>query len=103
MSQLNFADFFGSEHHRNRPKVGKDENQDRMTPFCTRNIPMMFGVQFLSFRISTTEKYFDWIFDDFSGAEKHRSRKGWKSDSDDLVFHPKNTHTIWGAILFVFC
>ena len=40
-----------------------------MTPFCTRNIPTMFGVQFLLFPVSTAEKCFSRILMTFPGPD----------------------------------
>ena len=67
MFQSNFDNFSGIGLHRNRLGEGEVENRARMTPFCTRNIPTMFGVQFLSFPVSTAEKYFGQILTTFSG------------------------------------
>ena len=36
-------------------RAGKVENQAHMIWFCTPNIPTLFGVQFLSFLVSTAE------------------------------------------------
>jgi len=46
-------------------KTGKVENRARITRFYTRNIPTLFGVQFLSFPISTTNKCFGRILTTF--------------------------------------
>jgi len=58
MFRSNFNVIFGTRHHKNRLAVGNAEKRVRMTLFCTRNIPTMFGVHFLSFPISTTENCF---------------------------------------------
>jgi len=55
-----------------------------MTQFCTRNIPILFGMQFLSFLVSTTEKCFCQILTTFpspntirGGKVKNRARMTW--------------------------
>jgi len=58
MFQPNFDDFFGSEHHQNRPWAEKVKNRVRMTTFCIRNIPTMFKVHLLLLAVSTTKNYF---------------------------------------------
>jgi len=75
-----------------------------MTPFCTGNIPTMFGVQFLSFLVSIVEKYFDQILITFpclEPPEQAWSRQSSKSGLNDFGLHPKHTHNVWGAVLIV--
>jgi len=71
-----FDNFFESGQHWNIPQAGKVENRVRMTPFCTRNIPTMFGVYFLSFPVSTIEKCFIRILTNISSSEHHQNRPG---------------------------
>jgi len=101
MFQSNFDDFFEFGHHNNRPGANKVENRARMNPFCTRNIPTMFGAHILSFPISTTEKLFWSNFDDYSGHRHHRSKQTWKPGLEYSVLHPTHTNTVWGAVLIV--
>jgi len=79
----------------------KVENEALTTRFSTRNVPKLCGVQFLSFRISTTKKIFLSNFDDFSGAGHNRPSQSWKPEPDDYVWHPKHTHTIGGAVSII--
>jgi len=75
-----------------------------MTQFCTRNIPTLFGVQFLSFSISKPEKCFGQIWTAFPGPDTTvvgSKQEKLKTRPDDSILHPKHTHTIWGAILIV--
>jgi len=61
---------FDFGQHRNRPGVvGQPKNRAQMNRTCTRNIPTLFGVQFLSFLVNTTEKCFCQILIAFSGLE----------------------------------
>jgi len=48
--------------------ASKVENQAQMTRFCTRNIPMLVRMQFLSFPV-TAEKCFSRILTTFSGPD----------------------------------
>jgi len=48
-------------------KVGKVKIRARLIWFCTRNLPTLFGTQFLSFLISTTKKCFARILTTFPG------------------------------------
>jgi len=40
-------------------RAGKVENRAQMTWFCTKNIPIVFGVQFLTFLVSKGENFSD--------------------------------------------
>jgi len=40
--------------------AGKVENRAHMTRFSARNLPTLFGVQFLLFPVSTVDKCFGW-------------------------------------------
>ena len=73
MYQSNFSDFFVSGHHRNRPRARKVKNRAQMTRFCIRNITKMFGVQFLSFFVSTAEKCFSQILVTFPNLDTTRT------------------------------
>jgi len=75
MFQSSFEDFSVSGHHRNMLRADKVENWTRITPFCTQNIPTMFGVQFVSFLVNTAVKYFDRILTNFPGPESTRAGK----------------------------
>jgi len=57
------AEFWGLFH--DTTVVGQVENLVRKTQFCTRNIPTLFEVQFLSFLVSTVEKCFDRVLTTF--------------------------------------
>jgi len=99
--------------------VGKVESQIRMTRFCTRNIPTLFGCNSYSFpsvRMKHTHTFWSTIlivshqygqkmfrsnFDYFSGPEHHRCNQSWKPGQDDYVWHSRHTHTFWDAILIV--
>jgi len=94
MLRSNFDEFFGSGNHRNWPRAGKFENQARMTLFCNRNIPTMFGVQFLSFPVSTMEKYFIRILTTFPGPE---STRAGKLENRMMWFCTRNIHTLFGV------
>jgi len=81
--------------------AAKVENRAWMTRFSTWNISTLFGVQFLSFHVSTFEKNFGRILTTFLGSgnpEQSRSRQSWRSRADDLVLHQ---NTVWGAFLIV--
>jgi len=99
MFYSNFDDFFGSGHHRNRPWLGKFENRARMNLFCTRNIPTMFGVQFLSFPTSTAKKYFGQILMTFQGPESTRARKA-ENQAQMTSFFVRNIPTLFGVQFF---
>jgi len=60
-----FTTFLGP----NTTRASKVENQAPMAQFCTRNICALFGLQLLSFSVSTTEKYFSQILTTFSGSK----------------------------------
>jgi len=66
MFQSNFDYFFGIAHYQNRPGACEVENRARMSPFCTRNIHTIFGVQLLLFPVSIVEKCISQIFLIFS-------------------------------------
>jgi len=79
----NFDDFFEPGHPLSRPGAGRVENRARMTPFCTWNIPTLFGCCSY-FPVSTTEKCFNQILTTFLGPGTTRAVKyphylGWKS------------------------
>jgi len=57
MFRSNFDDFSG----RGTTGAGKVQNGAHMTRFSARNSPTLFGVQFLSFPVSTVDKCFGWI------------------------------------------
>ena len=61
---VSFDDFSGP----GTTGVGKVENKAQMTRFSARNITTLFGVQFLSFRISTTKPCFGRILTTFPGS-----------------------------------
>jgi len=65
----NFDDFPGPKNHRCRPRASKVVNQVQMTLFCTQNIPTLFGLQFLSFLVSTTENLFSQILATFPALD----------------------------------
>jgi len=75
MFRSNFDDFVRSGHHQNRPRVGEFENRARMTPICNWNILRMFKMQFLSFSVSTAEKYFVQILTTFPAPKSSITRK----------------------------
>jgi len=75
INQPKLDDFFGSRHHRNRLGAGEVQNRALMTPFCTRNIPIMFGVQFLSCRFSTFKNCFYQILTTVLGTETRAGLK----------------------------
>jgi len=60
---VEFWRLFGSGYHRSR----KVEKKAQITRFSAQNIPIPFGVQFLSFSISTTKHCFGPILMTFSG------------------------------------
>jgi len=72
-----------------------------MTTFGTQNIPTQFAVQFLSFAVSTVQKYFGRIlttFPDLSTTGVGKVENGPRMTQ----FSARNTlHTFWGAILIV--
>ena len=68
--------------------AGKVENRAWMTRFCTWNIPSLFGIQFLSFPISSVEKCFSSILRSFRVLTPLK--------------HPKHTHTFLGCNSFRF-
>jgi len=60
----------------------KVENRARKTRFCTRNIPTLFGVQFLSFLVSTAKKCFSRVLATFRvralpEQEKLKTKPRW--------------------------
>jgi len=57
-----------------------------MTRFCTRNMPTLFGVQFLLFRVSTVGKCFRQILKPFLGTNTIDVRKVEKLGPNDSVF-----------------
>jgi len=65
----NFDDFPGPKNHRCRPRASKVVNRVQMTLFCTQNIPTLFGLQFLSFLVSTTENLFNQILATFPALD----------------------------------
>jgi len=76
MFQSNFDDFSGLG---TTGEKGKVENGAYITWFSDRNIPTLFGVQFLSFPISTAKKWFSRILTTFpfpgtTGAGKVENR-----------------------------
>jgi len=81
--------------------VGQVENLVRKTRFCTRNIPTLFGVQFLSFHVSTVEKCFGRVLTTFPvwaplEQEKLKTGPRW------LGLPPETyPHFFWGANLIV--
>jgi len=101
MFRLNSDDFFGFGNHRNRPRVGKVENWALMTPFCTRNIPTMFRVQFLWFPVSTAEKYFDRMLMTFPGLESSRARKV-ENRAEMTWFCTRNIALVFGEYFLLF-
>ena len=50
-------------------EAGKVENGPWMNWFCTRTIPTLFGVQFLSFLVNTIENCFGRIWMTFPGLD----------------------------------
>jgi len=83
-------------------EAGKVENEAQMTQFCTRNIPILFGVQFLSFGVNTAEKCFDRILTMFFGPKQYWSRQSLKPGPDNSILRPKRTQIVCGAINIVY-
>jgi len=75
MFRSNFDDFSRLGYLRSNPEVGTIEDEGRMTRFCSRNIPTEFGVQFLSFAVSTGEKCLGRILTTFSSPSTTRAGK----------------------------
>jgi len=63
MFRSSFDDFSGP----GTTGAGKVENRAQITRFSARNIPTLFGVQFLSFSISTTKQCFGPVLTTFPG------------------------------------
>jgi len=76
----------------------KVENWTQISRLSARNRLPLFGVQVLSFRISTAKKCFSRILTTFPGPGTKRRNQSWKPDPDDYVWHPKHNHTFCGAI-----
>jgi len=74
-----FAEFSGL----GTTEAGKVENRARITPFCTRNIPTIFMMQFLSFCNLYGWKMFQTNFHKFLGLEHHHCRQRWKLAAND--------------------
>jgi len=74
--------------------AGKVENWTHVTRFCTRNIPTRFWTQFLSFCISTAEKWLGQILTTFSGPFQPKRAK-FKIGPRWLGFDTKHTHTLY--------
>jgi len=76
-----------------------------MTRFCTRNIPTLFGVRFLSFLVNKIDKYFSRILATFLGPNttgtgleqaKLKTGPGW------LRFPPQTYLQCLGCIFYRF-
>jgi len=92
MFQLNFDDFFRSEHYRS----GWSWKPGQMTRFCTQNIPTMF----LSLPLRTAEKSFDQILATFSGPNTTEGKvKNWTRMTR---FCTQNIPTLFGVQFLLF-
>jgi len=92
----NFDDFSMSGHHRNRLGADKVENRAQITSFCTKNIPTMLRVQFLSFPINTAIKYFGQILMTFPGPESTTAGKV-ENLAQMIWFCTKNIPTLFNV------
>jgi len=85
-------------------RSGNAQNRARMTWFCTRNLPTLFGVHFLSFPVSTAENVlveFWWLLWVWTPPVQAWSKQSWKPGPNDFVLHLKHIHNVWGAVLIV--
>jgi len=101
--------FPGSDTTETRQEQAKLKTGPGWLHFAPENIPTMFGVQFLSFPVSTTEKYFDQTLMTFPGPDttltslEQAKLKSRPINFNDSVLHPKHTHNVWVPVLIVFC
>ena len=93
MFELNFDDFFRSEHYQS----GWSSKPGQMTGFCTQNIPTLF----LSFLIRTAEKSFDQILATFSGPNTTEEGKV-KNWTRMTRFWTQNIPTLFGVQFLLF-
>ena len=105
MFRLNFYNFSWPVNHRCSRKAGKVVNHVRMTQFCTRNIPRLFGVQFWSFLVCTTENFLDLILNTFLARYTTRAsskQAKLKIRTEWLGFQPEKYPHCLGAFLIDF-
>ena len=88
---------FGYGHNQSR----KSWKRAHMTRFSARNLPTLFRVQFLSFRIDRAKECLGWILTTFPGLGTTRAGKVENRSRMTRFWHPKYTHDIWDICLIV--